>query len=637
MSVIAIIVLLTIIIIIIINTMKLNEAESQHLFGKKSKFPSFQECKSLNYNSTRLISSHSYIHKPKQQTFPTTQYDKSILYNSNKNDCSDGKDCPNLHKIHSLVSQIEKQKKTIEDLSTLNDFFIHTLNQKDTMYRTILLESNIIKTNKIVGKNKAIATPQNFANRPKSVSVCSPNKLITHNNSNSNIRYDNYSNSKKTSVSNGNLDNSFKNQYTNISNKTKENMKLNNNYYDSLMKISNQSTKNIIQYSSISFLSMSSNMMKEYERNEYVDFLTKITHSEKEFSSMIKVDNKKFASDLCDSIRNISKDFKLMIRLMIRIKLFLRSTHDLVNNMLKHNFNDLVIANACKFLNCEQALLYLYEPISDMLNVFPNDENNRSKVPKDIGIIGHCFTKGENVKIDDTSTDIKYKRDIPRRNIRNILCYPLKTSESEVFGVIETSNKRDNNHFNNDDDELMIIFSNFVSVLIKNNSRNEEYNRTIIQYEKIAKYSIEIQSISNRIDFTERSELLLNSLFYSDNSRLLFVNNSNGKLIHKNNTFVPISNIGIVDYALKRKECFACFKASKCRFYNTLIDIKSSESIVTYPLLIENDCIAIIQFVINEQLDDKREIPKEREMKLLSLINKCIINWYKYNKENVFV
>lgn len=600
--------------------MKLNESESQDSFRKKTKMPSIQESKSNNYNhSTRLFSSHNYVSKPKPSAIPTTQYNKQLISSSSKNDCSDGKDCPHLHQIQSLISQIAKQKRTIEDLTNLNDFFIYSLSQKDSMYRTLLQESNTIKATNNIGKDKLIFTSQCFTNRPKSVFINPKTKLS----------------SNASSLCNT----SPKNQGQKVKDINENQIKFSNcnsSHYDNLMRISNKTTKNNIQNSTVSFLAMSVNMLKKYENNEYVNFLQEITQSEKSFSSMIRGDDDEFASDLCDSIRNIVKDFKQMICLVLRIKLFLKSTHDLVNNMLNKNFNDIVISNASKFLNCEQALLYLYEPISDMLNVFPCDETSRTKVSKTYGIIGHSFTRGESIKIDDTMNDLKSKSDTQRKNIRNILCYPLKTTESEVFGVIEAANKRDY-HFNNDDDELMIAFSNLVSVLLKINSRNEEHNRAVVQYERIIKYSIEIQSITNRIEFIERTESLLNLLFYTTNSRVLFVNNLNGQLINKSKAFTPKHNVGIVYYIMKRKECFACWKAKNCQYYNTLIDIDSSESLVTYPVLIDHECVAVMQFVIKEQLDDKREMPKEKEMKILSLIDKCIVNWYKYNKASLFI
>lgn len=596
---------------------------------KSSTMPTIQENMNLSVRSHKSVRSRlvkNNIFKNGTLLNPVSMIEKSNSPSFTfRNDCPGGDECRNMLQIKSLSSKIQQYKNTINDLSDLNNFFIYTLYQKDNMYRTLLKENTLIKHGTIIMRESQSEQLNDLIEKKNKSKISTTRTSFT-----APISMNKSFFQQKLSQTSSQIISKFRKEQKQNNPKT-----FFNSHYEKISILSNKTSKHNMQSSSISFLSMSPEQIKALEHSEHFVLIQKYIKTDEDFINKIKSETRENLTSFCDSLQTLTKEITQMIRLLVRVKLFLICGNDIVLNMLSLSSKNLALDKTCHFLNCERATIYLYDHISDMLLVNSRDENDQNKIDKNKGIIGHVFTKGEKIKIDDTSIDPRFRQDFEgefQNKTRNIVCYPLTNKKGNIFGVIEAVNKKDK-HFDNDDDELMLIYSTLTSILIENTSNNDMFSRQVLKYEKLIKYSIEIQSIKNDLEFVNKTESFLKALFYSVNARLFWVRND--QLFYNHKEFPKKSNTGIVYYVIKKKKCYGCSKVKICPYYNSIVDIEASESLVTYPIMYDNDCIAITQVCIDEQIDSNNKRPHERELKLFNLIEICVISWYKTNNHSL--
>ena len=585
-----------------------------------------------------------------------------------QNECPGGDSCVNFKKVKALEYQIKKLKMTLADLTKLNDYFVFTINQKDEMYRSLIKENTSIK-NTILLNSMTDNRSYRMITKSKENSKSDVITMNDNINDNSNLAPTTPSimkfndNENKNNISNGILSSSYLNRSKSlkrqsvanvIENKTKqlyantllynEEKNINNfidsNHYDKIIEISNKSNKNKLQNSSgVSFLSLSNKRLDEIANNENLEFINRMTQSDEIFISKIRTASKEFLINLCDVLNIVIKDYQQTIRLIQRVKLFLSSSVNLVRSVLSANSPTVLLNNTCEILDCERASLFIYDTLSDMLVVHSGEglKKNQIKVPKDKGIVGAVFMKKEKLKIDDAYQDPRFNPEVDKKTnfkTRNLLCFPLIDKEGDTFGAIQAINKR-KKHFNHDDEELMLILSRQASAILKSMMNMDENCLQISRLKMILKYSVDINQIKEISKFVLRTEELLMTLFSSASAQILFVTKLNELYHYPSKKTLSNKNLGIVNFVLRKKECHGCSKVKNCNYYNALVDIPASESLITYPIVIDNKCIGIIQAILNCDFSENLELPKDNEMSLLNVIEESFKSWYSNNR-NLF-
>ena len=131
------------------------------------------------------------------------------------------------------------------------------------------------------------------------------------------------------------------------------------------------------------------------------------------------------------------------------------------------------------------------------------------------------------------------------------------------------------------------------------------------------------------IELTKITEELLINLFSSSSVRILFKNENNKLVNLLNNQIFNNSNLGIIYYVFNNKRYYGCRKIKECKYYNSLIDIPASECLVTFPIFNDDECVGIIQTMINCDLNSSNNEPKENEKNIFLLLLDLISIWYK--------
>ena len=522
------------------------------------------------------------------------------------NDCPGGNSCKNYKQITELQSQVQKLSKTVEELTKVNEYFKFMLLQKERMYQILLAKTSSSSKSK---------EPPTTPRIPKKV-----RQSLTK---------------EETACMYG----------SNNTNNMNINSKHKVNPYEKLMEISTRNQKHNLQNSSgVSFLALSDERLRELISNPSLNHLYQLTLSDEIFINEFKTADNDALISYCDVISSVTKDYQNTLNLIRSIKHFMLGSVELVNSVFLNNTTSVLISNTNRVLDCENTSIYIHDSFTDMLiehtSATAGSAPSKAMNTKDSNnIVSTVFNTGERIKIDDIATDTRFtKRSSHHSKLKNILCYPLRDNDGDIFGVIEATNKR-KGCFDNNDEEILSCYSKQASGILQHIMNIESSLTQINKLKNIITYQIEISNPQYRvIDFVKRTEQLVERVFMSSSSQVLL--DVNGKLYDpKKKAYV--SELGLVHYVYRKKECHGCSDVKHCQYYNMLTDIYSVDSLVTYPVIEpDNDrVVGIIQTIFNAKLSDKYNLPKHNEMMLFNLIGNCFVSWVSNNSNlinNIF-
>lgn len=361
------------------------------------------------------------------------------------------------------------------------------------------------------------------------------------------------------------------------------------------------------------------------------------------------------SEELCayhEFLSEILQDFKICIKLVLKIKSFLRMTSNLNQNTLEHSIKS-VITNSNEILNCERTSVFLHDPITKMLSIYFGEgiQKNSIKILDNEGVAGWVFTHNSSLLLNNPYSDTRFNRRYDSMSdfkTRSLLCLPLIDIEGNVFGVIQALNKIDG-EFNQDDEELMHVFSKQVSAILKNSMK---FNQELViqsNLKVLIEYSLkipEIKSLSMLIHFTETT---LNNILGSNSTRILLIPDSNiieaikaeyteiqvkDKIIElkplKNNKYPVLFHLtshavnvystsqGLIGYCYNNGMYIGALSSQESEFYNKISDIDSCFSIVTIPIFKLDFRQAKDKFTISSFKFENSKADSKQEEKLKS-------------------
>ena len=178
--------------------------------------------------------------------------------------------------------------------------------------------------------------------------------------------------------------------------------------------LSNENYEEIIDY------------LKSLTKEKIEDYINFIKYSFKYIKILLEIFNKlkKFyniSNPNENNINNSSKDIKCIKEQLIKYK-----------------------TNIQQILPCDSIHIYIYDPNSDFLIL--KGENEDLKFSKDKDLIGSCFKSGKPFiyKMKENSSFIEEQKYLKQRAVNkddNILFYPIKDIDNNIYGVIEVINK----------------------------------------------------------------------------------------------------------------------------------------------------------------------------------------------------
>ena len=411
------------------------------------------------------------------------------------------------------------------------------------------------------------------------------------------------------------------------------------NFYDKLsniiLKNNNFKSKN---KGRSSLLVLKDEMLEKITTNDIVSNLKRLSSNDEKFIEFFRLNSDDILVNYCDAIFSLISDLESALKLIQKMRNYITITSNMRNFTLKDEVTSVIIKDSCKILDCDRTSIFMYDNLSDMLVIHTGEglAKNEIRINKNKGIIGNVFTKGELIRVDDAYSDSRFSKEQDKKSnyvTNTILAAPLKDSEGEIFGAIQSINKK-NGKFTSDDEELIHLFSLHVGQIMKNAKCNDENVSYIARLKMVISFRNELEKIINLIDFSNAVENILTSIFSTQNSQFLFHNPNKNNLtrITKYERTEKNKNIGIIGYVFEKKEYFGTNSANSCQFYNNLVDIETGMSLLTFPIIIERNVIAIIQFSYNDNLLHFKKI-KESDEQIIDYLIKDCEKWLILNKE----
>ena len=509
-----------------------------------------------------------------------------------------------------LLRLTENDKKKIEEISPLK-----TINKLDI--NTLILPKSIssLKINSSVVKNSQrdnLLSPK--ANSSNSKGILSTENVIKTTNFSS---QKDYSPNDDSSIQTGDgID-----------------------FYNQLMRVQSRHG-NRFRFSKYrpSFLTLKEDFLSKLIKSENIKEIFHITNTGEDFISSLKTFKKDKIKLIGETINNTFRDYISSLRVIIRVKHFLNVSIKVSNAMAVEEATNMIIKNACEILECDRTSIFVYDKFTKLLNVYQGEglEDLKLKISIDKGIVGYVFTKGERLRIDDAYLDSRFNKEIDMETgykTKTLLCTPLKNSVGEVFGVLQSINKN-NGMFNSDDEEIMELFGIQASLILSNSLYFDDNASFVFRMITLIEYTVILQNVKSLLEFTLETENTMFNLWKINTSKVLLL--IEGKLIHYEKYQITEykTYLGLIGQVFNKKEFIGIENSNENPFYNALVDIETSNSILTFPLIDSSlKLLGICQTSYGNKLLKGAVKPQEIDMTIIDYLSKILSRWL----ENYFL
>ena len=199
------------------------------------------------------------------------------------------------------------------------------------------------------------------------------------------------------------------------------------------------------------FLNMFEN--KNIEKYKLFEEIYKLSNENyEEIIEKVKSLTKEKINDYINFIKYSFKYIRILLEIFNKLKKFYNIANSNENNInspkdIKYIKDELIKykTKIQQILPCDSIYIYIYDPKSDFLIL--KGENEEIKFSKDENLlIGNCFKAGKPViyKKNENSPSISDSYYLKQRSLNkddNILFYPIKDIDNNIYGVIEVINK----------------------------------------------------------------------------------------------------------------------------------------------------------------------------------------------------
>jgi len=412
-----------------------------------------------------------------------------------------------------------------------------------------------------------------------------------------------------------------------------------NDYYEIINNYTKkQKFQSLTREINSSYISLDVDLMEILNNNTSLKKLEYLSKNDENFIKVCKTGTNDTLFKYCDYINLLINDHKEITKVCTRMKDLIKGSINLIESIISNDSSKKFIEITCDILKCDRISLFIYDKISDKLILVTAEGLNRAqiKLDKTKGIVGNCFTECKVIRIEDAYLDDRFNKDIDKQTnyrTKTILCYPLVDKEGECIGVIEAINKY-NSVFTDDDQEMLKILSQEAAFIFKSISYHDNNKTLIVTLYALIDYSIKINYIENIYEFCKLTEDVILNAFNCLEAAIYFMKDERLIRYFKNNEYKFYDkNFGIVGKVIKNKEIIGYKSISNVKEHNSLIDIMSSDGLLTFPIFAKKskDVCAIIQVPFVGEIN-KYGKPKEATMTIIKKLSKCMKNWIYKNK-----
>ncbi len=127
-----------------------------------------------------------------------------------------------------------------------------------------------------------------------------------------------------------------------------------------------------------------------------------------------------------------------------------------------------VMGKAQEMLGVDRCSMFLLDP--DTKELFSRTADGQEiRFSQYLGIAGHCVFTGKPICVKDVKQDSRFLAAVDRKtgyNTYNILCVPIRDTDTAIIGVMQAVNKLDGGDFEPEDEESLVLVSHLCSFLL---------------------------------------------------------------------------------------------------------------------------------------------------------------------------
>ena len=150
----------------------------------------------------------------------------------------------------------------------------------------------------------------------------------------------------------------------------------------------------------------------------------------------------------------------------------------------------------------------------------------------------------------------------------------------------------------------------------------------------LIEYTVILQNVKSLLEFTLETENTMFNLWKINTSKVLLL--IEGKLIHYEKYQITEykTYLGLIGQVFNKKEFIGIENSNENPFYNALVDIETSNSILTFPLIDSSlKLLGICQTSYGNKLLKGAGKPQEIDMTIIDYLSKILSRWL----ENYFL
>ncbi|MDD5425801.1 MAG: response regulator [candidate division Zixibacteria bacterium] len=174
----------------------------------------------------------------------------------------------------------------------------------------------------------------------------------------------------------------------------------------------------------------------------------------------------------------------------------------------------------------------------------------KTRLPIGASIAGYVAKTGEAIIVDDVESDERFRRiNSERYQTTSLLCTPLRI-KNNILGVINMSDKENNQKFTSDDLRLLTTFASQAAVAVDDAYQFEKSRRRLIEFQILHEISVELPNIDSWTDFGKVLIDKLSRLFSVEYAILFLWHRDMKRLIPDGvvgKTAIPLTDSGKID------------------------------------------------------------------------------------------
>ena len=393
-------------------------------------------------------------------------------------------------------------------------------------------------------------------------------------------------------------------------------------YYEQLKAISEKANR-LKRMTSESFLNKTNRMFDNSLSNPLILELKELVSDEDNFAEKIKFAYKFKLVDYSNTIRNLIEEHRDALSLIKRMKsIFL--LNDKVAKISEFSSKATILTkNVSRVLDCESARIYTVDPKTNNL-VLHTDKELKENVALKKGKDGISIVlkTGQPMRIEDARSDNRFNSqvdDLIGFETKNAICAPLFNSEGEIVGAIEALNKNERS-FGTDDEELLEILATQAAFYFECSPSSEVKVSLYTKLKTLLIYSQELMKSKEKQELEFVIVELLQKLFNTEKAKITIGENEEK---------------GLIGESIRRKEIIIAIEGMNDVNFNSLVDIETSNRIVTIPLLGKRrEVLGAAQFEFTGELNDKTRCLKKSDEEILDFVSGLCCTWMKENEFN---